>query len=81
MSLNREIMMMGLLNVKFKMPEFKKALRKCKNTAPGKDLLHYQMFRNMLFNSKNFILKHFNLVWPSGSVPVSWRHAIIIFLF
>ena len=68
----------GVLNVKFKMAEFKRALKKCKNTAPGKDLLCYQMFRNMSLNSKNFILKFFNLVWSSGSVPVSWRHAIVI---
>ena len=45
-----------ILNVPFKMSEFVKALKKCKNTSPGKDQICYKVFRHMSADSKNEIL-------------------------
>ena len=68
----------SVINVPFKMSEFKKALKKCKRTSPGKDLLCYEMFRHMSDFGKKYLLDFFNSVWVSGVIPSSWRHAIII---
>ena len=68
----------SVLNVPFKMSEFKKALKRCKNTSPGKDGLCYEMFRHMSANSQMFVLKYFNRIWEKGFVPTAWTHAIVV---
>ena len=68
----------SVLNVPYKMSELKKALKKCKNTAPGKDRLCYEMFKHMSSVSQEFILNFFNRVWEKGSMPTAWKHALII---
>ena len=68
----------SVLNVPFKMHEFRKALKKCKNTSPGKDQICYEMFRHMSDKSKAYVLDFFNKLWENGCVPSTWRHAIII---
>lgn len=68
----------SVLNVPFKLSELKKALRKCKNTAPGKDMICYEMFRHMSASSQEHVLKFFNLLWHHGFLPSSWRHALIV---
>ena len=37
----------SVINLPFKMSELKKALKKCKNTSPGRDMLCYEMFKHM----------------------------------
>ena len=68
----------SVLNVPFKMSEFKKALKKCKNTTPGKDQICYEMFKHMSIIGKECVLKFFNRIWEKGFMPSTWRHALII---
>lgn len=68
----------SVLNIPFKMSEFKKALKKCKNTSPGKDRLCYEMFKHMSSRSQECILNFYNRVWEKGSLPKAWKHALII---
>ena len=68
----------GVWNVSFKIQEFTRALKKCKNTSPGQDMLSYEMFRHLSLESKYIILSFYNLVWSKGVIPKSWRHAIIV---
>lgn len=68
----------SVLNEKFKMSELEKALKRCKNTSPGKDQLCYEMFKHMSADSKNVILKLFNRVWGTGVVPKAWKHSVTI---
>ena len=65
-------------NVEFTMFEFLKALKKGRNTAPGKDQLCYKMFPNLSPVSRGVILSFFNLVWRMGVVPSSWRHGVVV---
>ena len=65
-----------VLNVDFTMSEVKKALKKGGNTAPGKDQLCYEMFRNLSLVSRGVMQSFFNLVWRMGKVLSSWRHAV-----
>ena len=66
------------INLDLKMSELSKALKKCKNTAPGKDMLSYEMFRNLSSLGKEFLLRFFNIIWQKGLVPCSWRHGIVV---
>ena len=51
---------------------------KCKNTAPGKDMPCYEMFRNMPIDSQQIILQLFKEAWNAGVIPSVWIHAIIV---
>ena len=68
----------SILNSAFKISELKKALNKCRNTAPGQDLLCYEMFRHLSLSSKEFLVKYFNKIWSCGILPSSWKHSIIV---
>ena len=68
----------SILNVDFKMSEFLRALKKCKNTSPGKDMICYQMFRHLSTSGRIFLLSFFNRVWRCGEVPQIWCHSIIV---
>ena len=69
---------MSVFNVPFKLSEFKKALKKCKNTTPGKDMICYEMFKHMSSYGQNCVLKFFNRIWEKGFMPSAWKHALII---
>ena len=60
------------------MNDLHRALKKGKKTSPGNDMLSYDMFRHLNDEAKHIVLKFFNLVWSSGSVPKCWKHAIIV---
>ena len=54
------------------------ALRRCGNSYPGPDGIHYQMLRRLSLLSLEGILALFNQSWSSGVVPHSWRRAIVV---
>ena len=68
------------LNVLFKMSESKKALKKCKKTSPGKDMLCYEMFIHLYEYGGMFISNFYNEVWAAG-VPSSWRQGVGLNIF
>uniref|UniRef100_A0A3B5QAR3 Reverse transcriptase domain-containing protein n=1 Tax=Xiphophorus maculatus TaxID=8083 RepID=A0A3B5QAR3_XIPMA len=68
----------NLLNVEFTKAELNSALRKTKNTAPGKDRIYYRMIRQLSEKSKDIILQLYNKIWEEGKLPLNWKESIII---
>ena len=63
----------------FEEHEFYEALRQCKkNTAPGEDDISYAMLKHMSKSTLKIILNLFNLIWIAGTVPISWKHSIVV---
>ena len=54
------------------------ALRRCGNSSPGPDGIHYEMLRRLPLLSLEGILVLFNQSWSFGVVPHSRRRAIVI---
>ena len=65
-------------NVPITIEELNHALNSCRSTAPGPDLIHFDMIKNIGPLGKEFILKHFNNLWSKQTFPDSWRHATVI---
>lgn len=66
------------LDEAFTMPELRRALSKCKRTAPGKDNISYIMIEHLNDSALGKVLELFNKVWEEGKLPVGWKEAIII---
>uniref|UniRef100_A0A3Q3BE46 Reverse transcriptase domain-containing protein n=1 Tax=Kryptolebias marmoratus TaxID=37003 RepID=A0A3Q3BE46_KRYMA len=58
--------------------ELNNALKKTKNTAPGKDQIWYRMIRQLSEKSKDIILQLYNKIWMEGQLPINWKESIII---
>ena len=56
-------------NKDFTMKELKKALKKCHDTAVGCDDIHYQFLKHLPFRSLDSLLRIFNQVWHTGTLP------------
>ena len=54
------------------------ALRKCGNSSPGPDGIHYDMLRKLPYSSLEGVLSHLNQSWLSGRLPSSWKKATVI---
>ena len=65
-------------NKDFTMKEFKKALKKCHDTAVGCDDIHYQFLKHLPFRSLDSLLRIFNQIWHTGILPDSWKEAMVI---
>lgn len=65
-------------NDAFSLLEFNNSLRKCRNTAPGPDSIHYEMIKNLSPNMKNQILNFLNRCWLSGKFPQRWTTATVL---
>ena len=65
-------------NKLFTLKELKTALKKCHDTAPGSDDIHYQLLKHLPFRSLSCLLDVYNQVWRTGSLPGSWKEAIVI---
>jgi len=68
----------NLLNVEFTKTELNNALKKTKNTAPGKDQIWYRMIGQLSEKSKDIILQLYNKIWEEGKLPLNWKESIII---
>ena len=58
--------------------EFDSALGQCRKTAPGSDGIPYQMISFLPEISLKFLLDLFNRIFREGTVPDSWKEAIVI---
>jgi ribonuclease HI len=68
-----------VLNVPLNLQELNDAIHNCKSdTSPGDDSIPYELIKNLPPSSVCVVLALFNLIWSSGSTPLSWNHAIII---
>lgn len=65
-------------NVPFTMREVRNALDKCKNSAPGKDEICYNMIRQLSDKGIQKVLNVFNKVWEEGKIPTGWKEAVIV---
>ena len=65
-------------NKNFTLLELDLALSLCKNTAPGEDLINYEMIRKLPISGKSKLLDLFNQSWNEGKSPENWGKAVII---
>ena len=65
-------------NDQISMREFKEALRKSKDTAPGGDNISYILLRNLDKTAQEFLLSIFNKIFSGHVFPESWRESILI---
>ena len=65
-------------NVPFSMEELKEALKKCGDTSPGPDKIHYAMLRHLHPSALQITLKLYNKIWQEGTIPDAWRLATVI---
>ena len=66
------------INVDFTMQELLGTLRKKKNSAPGEDGISYDILKNAHFFALEEILRLFNIIWKSGTIPKTFKHAIVV---
>lgn len=67
-----------VLNEPLTIQELQKALNSCKQSAPGKDMIPYQVYQKLPVQSKQYMLKIMNLIWDTGDIPTSLKHSILI---
>ncbi len=58
--------------------EFSCALTRGKDSAPGPDQIHNQMFKTPAGRGTYLLLRIFNKIWMEHTFPRTWREAIII---
>ena len=58
--------------------ELQHALDNSRNTAPGKDLINFEMIKQLPINAKEYLMKLFNQIWDTNEFPNEWREAIVI---
>ena len=65
-------------NKDFSLFELNHALTQCKNTAPGEDLINYEMIKQLPDIGKIRLLELYNRSWQEGTSPEAWGKAVII---
>ena len=65
-------------NETFSLLEMDNALKRCKNTAPGPDGIHYLMLKHLSPRMKQCLLAIFNKCWTEGVFPERWSEATIL---
>ena len=65
-------------NEPFKMRELDDCLSRAKDSASGRDDIHYQMLKHLPFETKEVLLEIFNHIFSTGSFPSLWREATVI---
>ena len=65
-------------NLPFTMAELDSAIRSTPDTAPGPDLVHNAMLRELRLNAKLFLLCMYNRIWVEHNLPLIWLEAVII---
>ena len=65
-------------NVVFNLWEVHKALRSCRNTAPGPDMISYDLIKHLPIQLITYLLKIYNKIWTTHIFPLEWKKAVII---
>lgn len=65
-------------NIEFNLNELELALKNCKSSATGPDLVSYPMLKNLTKESKEHLLALYNQIWIKGTFPETWKTSIII---
>lgn len=65
-------------NIEFNYNELDLALKNCKSSATGPDLISYPMIKNLSTKSKEHLLALYNEIWLNGEFPDVWKTSIII---
>ena len=70
------------LNAQFSMQELEDALKSIQHTqkATGKDLLSYQMIRQLPEKAKLELLRLYQFCWAHGTIPAVWKEATVMAL-
>ena len=67
------------VNEKFSIDELQSAIAQCKNgTAPGEDMITYEMLKHFPPTSLEIILELYNRIWETGLLPKEWKHSIVL---
>jgi hypothetical protein len=66
------------LNLPFSLSELKSCLNARRDSAAGKDVLSYQMFKHLPDRVLEIWLRLYNRVWSEGTYPSAWREATVI---
>lgn len=67
------------LNDNFSIYELKQAIKGTKkHSTPGEDKIPYELIQNLHKTSLKILLKIYNDIWNSGTLPPDWKHAIIL---
>lgn len=56
----------------------KRALAGVRATSPGKDEICYKMVDSLTPEAQMIILKLYNKIWESGTLPLTWKDSVII---
>lgn len=67
-----------VINIKFSLSEWNKALKKSRKTTPGKDQINYCMLNNLSDASKEILIELYNKVWEEGKLLNKWKEEIIV---
>ena len=65
-------------NVPITLAEIREALKNCKKSAPGDDLITYEMLRQIHPSLLKYLHKIYNKIWESGEYPQAWRKATVL---
>lgn len=64
-------------NLFFSLKEVEEAIQAGANTTPGQDGISYKLLQHVGDDTLYEILALYNYVWESGTLPKSWKHAIV----
>lgn len=65
-------------NAPLTLQELNRVLSAGKKTAVGQDRIHYSMLAHLSPGSVKALLFFFNKIWDTGTIPKSWKNAIIV---
>ena len=66
------------VNLYFSLEELRRAINKGRRTAPGKDGISYEIFKRLGEPVLDEILALINNVWKEGTIPTSWKQAVVV---
>ena len=68
----------NIYNVEITKSEFDHALKNSNISAPGNDLVDFEMIKNASTQAKTYLLKLYNHLLKHSLFPDAWRHSIVV---